>query len=163
MAHTLKTGKESFSKLYQSSYFDYIAEYPKLQKRFDEHMEAVSTIEDPVVANHLPLSKKKQCIDIGGGKGGLIKAVLDCHPHIKGGVFELPNVSKEEINELSNQYGERFEAFRGSFFDSLTFKSDALILKRVLHDWDDKHCIEILSNMREALTEDGELYIVETL
>ncbi|MCH9625952.1 MAG: Mitomycin biosynthesis 6-O-methyltransferase [Chlamydiales bacterium] len=149
--------------LYDTGYFDYIAKRPELQEGFDEHMRAVSAEEDPVVAASLPLGNKKHCVDIGGGKGGLLRAVLDYHSHIRGGVFDLPSVANVELANLSKQYQDRFEIFTGSFFETLPFSSDALILKRILHDWDDAQCVNLLSCCREALSEDGELYIVESV
>ncbi|MCH9610784.1 MAG: Multifunctional cyclase-dehydratase-3-O-methyl transferase TcmN [Chlamydiales bacterium] len=163
MGYTLKTGSPGFLNHYQTGYFDYIAEKPELQKGFDEHMRAVSAEENPIIAQALPLKHKKCCVDVGGGEGGLVRAILDAHPHANSAVFDLPNVANEALTELSEQYKERFEVFTGSFFDALPFQSDALVLKRVLHDWDDAKSTAILSRCRDALTEDGELYIVESI
>ncbi len=163
MSNTTKTGKTGFSKLYEKEYFEYISQIPELQEGFDRHMKAVSKNEDRVIAAKLPLQTRKQCTDIGCGKAGLLSAVLDCYPQIKGGAFELPGVAEEDIDKLSKKYQGRIEVFSGSFFDALPFCSDSIILKRILHDWDDERCVEILSRCREALTETGEIYIVESI
>ncbi|MCH9608753.1 MAG: Multifunctional cyclase-dehydratase-3-O-methyl transferase TcmN [Chlamydiales bacterium] len=165
MSQSLTTGETGFSKLYKQEYFEYIAQYPHLQAGFDSHMKAVSAKEDPMIAESLPLEQKKKMIDVGGGKGGLLRAILIKNSHISGGMFELPGVAKQEIDKLAQEFQERIEVFSGSFFEALPFKSDGIILKRVLHDWDDAHCIQILSHCREALVEGeaGEIYVVESL
>lgn len=161
--HTLKTGEPGFQKHYGKGYFDYIAEDPNMQASFDAHMEAVSEREDPLIAKALPLQKKQSCVDVGGGKGGVIRALLELHPDLKCGRTDLPGVAKEEMEELSERFSGRFSAIEGSFFESLNFESETLILKRVLHDWGDEACVNILSRCKEALLPGGELYIVETI
>lgn len=163
MSQSLTTGETGFSKLYKQEYFDYIARHPHLQAGFDSHMKAVSAKEDLIFAKSLPLAQKKKVIDVGGGKGGLLSAILMKNPHILGGIFELPGVAKQEKDKLAQEFQGRIEIFSGSFFEALPFKSDGIILKRVLHDWDDAHCVQILSHCREALVKDGEIYVVESL
>lgn len=164
MSQSLKTGETGFSELYKEEYFDYIARHPLLQAGFDSHMKAVSAKEDPIIAKCLPLEKKKKVVDVGGGKGGLIKAILDLNTDIVGGIFELPGASEQEIRELSQNYRNRLEVYLGSFFDDLPFKSDGIILKRVLHDWDDVNCIQILTRCRDALISNtSEIYVIESL
>jgi O-methyltransferase domain len=164
MSQSLTTGETGFSKLYKQEYFDYIAQHPHLRAGFDNHMKVVSAKEDPIIAESLPLTQKKKVIDVGGGKGVLLRAILMKHPHILGGMFELPEVAKQEIDKLAQKFQGRIEIFSGSFFEALPFKSDGIVLKRVLHDWDDAHCVQILSHCREALEdESSEIYVVESL
>ena len=164
MSHTLQTGESGFSKLYQQEYFDYISKDPHNQLRFDEHMKAVSAKEDLDIAKYLPLEDKKRVIDVGGGKGGLMKAILERFPETCGGVFDLEGVGEKELRENTKKFGQRFEAFSGSFFDPLPFEADSLILKRVLHDWDDKSSIQILKQCSKALASpNSKMYIVESV
>ncbi|PIS01378.1 MAG: hypothetical protein COT84_02715 [Chlamydiae bacterium CG10_big_fil_rev_8_21_14_0_10_35_9] len=164
MAQSMQTGKTGFFELYKEEYFEHIAKFPHLQAGFDSHMKAISAKEDPIIAEYLPLENKKKIIDIGGGKGGLIKAILEKYPDIIGGVFELPGVAEQDLESLSRQYRQRWEIFSGSFFNAFPFKSDALLLKRVLHDWDDASCVQILSHCREALEDSSsEVYVVESV
>ncbi|MCH9633029.1 MAG: Multifunctional cyclase-dehydratase-3-O-methyl transferase TcmN [Chlamydiae bacterium] len=164
MSQTLQTGEAGFSKLYKQEYFDYISKHSNLQARFDDHMKAVSAKEDLIIAKYLPLENRDKIIDVGAGKGGLIRAMLEKHPEIVGGIFDLKDVVEQESKALSKKYGKRLEVFSGSFFDPLPFKSDGLILKRVLHDWDDASCIQILSRCREALSDSSaKIYVIESL
>jgi len=164
MSQSLKTRETGFSQLYKEEYFEHISKFPHLQAGFDNHMKAISAKEDPIIAKYLPLENKNKIIDVGGGKGGLIRAVLEKHPNILGGIFELPDIDKQNIDNLAKEYKKRFEFFSGSFFNSLPFRSDALILKRVLHDWDDAKCIKILSNCRESLKDNSsEIYVIESI
>ncbi len=165
MSQSLTTGETGFSKLYKEEYFDYIADRPHLQSGFDSHMKAVSAQEDPIIAEFLPLDHKQKVIDVGGGIGGLLSAILRKNPHIAARLFDLPSVAKQEKQKLAQEFKGRIEFFEGSFFEPLSFTSDAIILKRILHDWDDSHCIQILSHCRNALIDNGsgEIYVIEAL
>lgn len=165
MSQSLTTGQTGFFALYKQEYFDYIALHPDFQAGFDSHMKAVSAKEDPVLAEFLPLGEKKKVIDVGGGRGGLLKAILLRNPHLSGGVFDLPGVATEEKHRLAQEFEGRIENFSGSFFEALPFSCEAIILKRVLHDWDDTRCVQILSHCRQALceTRSSEIYVIESL
>ncbi len=48
----------------------------------------------------------------------------------------------------------------GSFFDHIP-AADCLILKSIIHDWNDEHAIKILVNCRKALKKDGTILLIE--
>jgi hypothetical protein len=103
-------------------------------------------------------------MDVGGGSGELIGAVAKKYPSIRGTVFDLPRCA-----EVANRHFDRLGIsgragfLAGDFFQSIPSGSDAIILKSVIHDWNDERSCIILRNCRQALPRDGTLLLVERL
>ncbi|MBA0855940.1 hypothetical protein Goshw_021506 [Gossypium schwendimanii] len=83
-------------------------------------------------------------VDVGDGTGGLITEIVKVYPHIKGVNFDLPHVisTAPAYNGVSHIDGEMFHAISNI---------DAIIMKWILHDWDDEDCIKILKNCKKAI------------
>eukprot|EP00435_Cladocopium_sp_Y103_P053615 s414_g17.t1 len=90
-------------------------------------------------------------VDVGGGVGHLLSTILARHPGWKGIVFDLPKV----LEERDEAVDERMSFVAGSFFDEIP-KGDVLLLKWILHDWDDVHCRKILAKLRDAMQESSD-------
>lgn len=103
-------------------------------------------------------------MDVGGGSGQLVSAVLQNHPTMRGMVFDLPRCA-ESAKSLFREMGvsDRAEFIAGDFFESVPKGADTVLLKSVIHDWDNKHSAAILKNCREATGERGKLLLVERL
>lgn len=147
---TLKTGAEAFSLLYGEKYFDHLSKNPELQMSFDQHMRSVSQEENQILAKALPLKGVSHVMDVGGGEGGLLAAILDKHPAMRATLFDLPETIEAASAPLQKRYPGRISCLKGSFFEPIHAACDAVILKRVLHDWNDEQCIEILRNVKQA-------------
>ncbi|MCF2138500.1 MAG: acetylserotonin O-methyltransferase [Candidatus Lokiarchaeota archaeon] len=115
-------------------------------------------------------------LDIGGGKGVLLKKLLFKYPNTRGILIDLKeavNSAKSYLTQLLQQ--NRVELIVGDFFNNLKeilkYSSilkenpqrlvDSIFLSRVLHDWDDQRVIKLLSNCHTILKEDGKIYIIE--
>ncbi|XP_028766538.1 isoflavone-7-O-methyltransferase 9-like [Neltuma alba] len=88
-------------------------------------------------------------VDVGGGTGTTCRIISERHPNMKCIVFDLPQVVQNSSgsNNLSYVGGSMFE-----FIPS----ADVVLLKWILHNWDDESCIKILSKCKEAVTKKGE-------
>jgi SAM-dependent methyltransferase len=113
----------------------------------------------------LPAWDGIRCVlDIGGGKGAVLAAILTANPRIRGILFDRPSVV--ERAELSGELAplrDRCETAAGDFFRALPTRADAHLMCSVLHDWEDVEAIEILRRSREALQADGRLLICEMI
>jgi O-methyltransferase domain len=163
LGDTLKTGTESFSLLYGEGYFDHLSKQPDLQKAFDRHMRSVSFQENQILAGLLPLRGCTHLIDVGGGEGGLLAAILEKNSSIQASLFDLPETIDAVSATLKKKYPGRITCLKGSFFEPIRAACDAAILKRVLHDWNDAQCIDILKQVKGVLPPNGELYLIETV
>jgi hypothetical protein len=103
-------------------------------------------------------------VDVGGGHGALIRAILTVYRKVKGILFDAVPVSEGAKDRLNGDaLVARYEVVAGDFFQSVPSEGDAYILKNVLHDWDDEHCVTILKNCRSAMAENGRVLVVETV
>jgi hypothetical protein len=101
-------------------------------------------------------------VDVGGGRGALLAAILTRYPAVRGLVFDLPHVVAESPPLLEAAgVAERCQVVGGSFFEGVPQGADAYLLKTVLHDWDNEHAVRILRACRQASKTGGALVIVE--
>ncbi len=109
------------------------------------------------VCRALDLQGDERVIDAGGGLGVLAQQIRDAHPSVEVTVLERP-----EVVAMAPP-ASRVRWRSGSLFEPWETAADAVVLSRVLHDWDDAEALQILRHARAALPGDGRLYIVEML
>jgi hypothetical protein len=101
-------------------------------------------------------------VDLGGGVGNWLTALLNANPNLKGILFELPHVTKEAARRLNSAgLGARCEVVQGDFFESVPPGGDVYLLSHVVHDWDEAHCLTLLGNCRRVMRTGARLLIVE--
>jgi len=116
------------------------------------------------LARHYDFSGCKALMDVGGGYGALLVGPLEAHDHLRGFVFDLPVLSDAATAYLREQgVGDRATYLGGSFFESVPAVADCLMLKFILHDWNDETSRRILMHCREAMGEGGRVLIVERI
>jgi hypothetical protein len=109
------------------------------------------------VTRALDLRGDERVIDAGGGLGVLARRIIDAHPSAEVTVLERPEV----VAMATPASRVRWRA--GSLFEPWGGEADAVVLSRVLHDWDDAEALQILRRARAALFDGGRLYVVEML
>ncbi|MER6772862.1 methyltransferase [Streptomyces bacillaris] len=103
-------------------------------------------------------------VDVGGGEGTLLAAVLKATPGLHGTLLELPSAVEAGRQALAEAgVADRSEVIGGDFFDSVPPGRDAYLLKNIVHDWDDEPSRTLLRNIRDAMKEDSRLLLVETV
>lgn len=159
----LRTGEPAFDLAHGASFFEYLAAHPEINAAFDRTMTRVSHIENPIVARSYPFGRHAWAIDLGGGQGGLLAAVLDQHPGVRGVLFDQPQVIAAPEMLADSRFNGRWEAEPGDFFRTVPPGADVYMLKRIVHDWDDDEAIVILRNCREALRGEARLLIIDAV
>lgn len=143
-------GNEPFHLTHGEGLFDYLKKLENSDKQefeiFNNAMAEISRIEIDAISHNLSIpTGTKTVIDVGGGTGALIIALLGEHPELRGIIFDLP----ETVHNITN-IDSRCKAIGGSFFDKETIpEADLILLKRALHDWPDDKAVEILRNCSE--------------
>ncbi|KAM7275326.1 hypothetical protein ACFE04_017192 [Oxalis oulophora] len=120
---------------------------PRVNKLFNEAMASDSLfVASMVIKKHRNIFEGlESVVDVGGGTGRLAKAIAQEFPDMDYVVLDLPHVlvGLEDNNNLKYIEGDMF----------LTIPSaNAILLKWILHDWNDEECIQILKNCKEAIT-----------
>jgi DNA-binding transcriptional ArsR family regulator len=162
LGHALRTGEPGFVPAYGCRFWEYLANHPQEAASFAETMSRVSTLRDAVLASAYDFSDVRCLVDVGGGHGSLLCAVLARHPHVRGVLFDLPSVLEGAGEQLLTAgLGERCQAVAGDFLDAVPPDGDAYLLSWVLHDWDDETAVRILRNCRAAMSDTARLLLVE--
>lgn len=154
LGYSIATGNASFDMLYDTDYFSYLKKNPLLSTRFNDAMIIISAQENAIIAQKIPF--KGIVADIGGGTGQLLNNIAEAHNINAGILFDLPE-AVEQANNLHPTCSKQ----GGSFFEPIPCSADIFILKRIMHDWDDAHALEILKNVRNAMDENSRLYIID--
>ena len=156
LSYTIKTGKSTFEKIYAEKFFDYLDNHPDKLDKYHKAMFEYARDDYKNLSSLIDFSGHKVVLDIGGGYGALLKELKNQNQHLRCVLFDLPEVIK-------NVTIENIEKLSGSFFKEIPVKTDALILSRVIHDWDDQNAILILKNCYNSLQQGGKLYLIENL
>jgi hypothetical protein len=164
LIESVRSGKTAAQLLGLNNSFDLMGRSSENVAVFNAAMADLTRIVTPGIIRAYNFSEAGLLMDVGGGSGELVSAVLQAFPTIKGIVFDLPRCA-ESANTLFRQTGisDRAEFIAGNFFDAVPKGADTILLKSVIHDWDDGRSAIILGNCREATHERGKLLLVERL
>lgn len=161
MAHCVFEGTSAFPGVFGEPFFEYVARSPHSAALFHEGMAAVSDAENLPALAGCRLPRRGTVVDVGGGRGGFLLEVLRAAPGLSGVLFDEERVVTEHRLDVPETAG-RWTIRAGDFFRSVPY-GDVLVLKRVLHDWDDEQCVTILRNCRAALAPGGTVLVVESV
>jgi O-methyltransferase domain len=159
---SVRTGKPAFEQVHGQSLFEYLQEHPDAAAAFDAAMADLSRVWIAPVVDAYDFSPFSRVVDVGGGTGALLAAILSAHPDLRGTLFDLPHVvGGAERHLTSAGVGDRCEVVAGDFFDGVPAGGDAYLLANVIHDWDDEHAVRILRNCRAAIGTHGRVLLAE--
>lgn len=163
----IKDGKQDgFVREFGQRIFDYAADHPSYAEIFNQAMSSYSASQTSWVLealNGYDFSNIQQVCDIGGGHGHLLCNLLLIHPHLRGIVLEMQQVIQDKSLLWTNKMGispDRCRYVSGNMFNEVP-SSDAYFMKMILHDWDDKECLKVLSNIQKSSAAEARLFIIE--
>lgn len=102
-------------------------------------------------------------VDVGGGQGAFLQAILEQCPRTTGVLYDLPSVVAQANVSANPDVVARFESVSGDMFQSVPAGGDAYLLKRIIHDWSDEEALRILRNCRQAMSEGGKILLIEQI
>ena len=162
LLHTVRTGQSGFEAVYGQPLFDYYTTHPEAEGSGSARMRARSLLVARDLAPAALFADASTVIDVGGGIGTVVAAVLRAHPGLSGVLYERPPVARLAAPYLAEQgVDDRCRIVEGDFFASVPDGGDVYLLKSVLHDWDDDRCRTILTRCRAAMGPRARLVIVE--
>jgi hypothetical protein len=158
----ITTGRTGPEIAYGTPFFDHLRNHSHEADRFNRMMIATHGNESFVAACAYDFSWAHHVVDVGGGIGTLLLAVLGEHPHLTGTLFDLPEVAAHAQAHLADrEMLDRCDVASGSFLESVPPGADVYLLCRILHDWDDDTSARILRTCAEAMSPNSRLLIVE--
>ncbi|HEY3470530.1 MAG TPA: methyltransferase [Amycolatopsis sp.] len=152
LLHSITTGESGYRRRYGQDFWADLAAHPTLRASFDKQMDLRFRDQIPGIVAGYDWGRFATVVDVGGGTGTLLTAILAACPGTRGTLVDLappPGL------------GDRVETIAGSFFDPLPPGADAYLLSDILHDWDDEHAHRILARCVEAAPPDGRILVVE--
>ena len=150
------TAEAPFPGRFGTGFWEWLAEHPSERATFDAAMAGERLRPAERLAD-LEWSKGEVVVDVGGGNGALLAALIERRPELRGIVLDLPETVRDEA-----ALGDRVEFVPGSFFESVP-TGDAYILSGILHDWPDEDAARILRTIRAAAPAHARLLINESV
>lgn len=162
LEYSVRTGKPAWEHVTGLSSFEFFAQHPEQSATFNAAMAEHSRSVAPAIIASYDFSRFGTLVDVGGGDGTLVAAVLKATPGLRGVPFDLPAGVEMAAKTLDAAgVADRCDVLTGDFFTSVPEGADAYLLKSVIHDWDDERAVEILRSCRRAMPAAGTLLVVE--
>jgi hypothetical protein len=164
LIHSVQTGESAFRHVFGMSRYDYVSLHPEHAKIFNEAMANLTEFYNTTVRDCYSFSGIRKVVDVGGGDGSLVIALLQANPGMKGIVFDLPQVTERAQQRIRAAALEnRCEVITGDQFVSVPSGGDIYILSRCVNSFDNDRAIRLLKNCRAAMSEKAKLLVIERL
>jgi hypothetical protein len=159
LLHSVRTGESAFEHTFGMPLFRYMDDHPDLGVAYNNWMAKQSELQNGAVLGSYDFAAHHRVVDVGGGQGATLTAILEANPSVTGVLFDLPQVvSKVTLPETITQ---RCEIVAGDMLKALPAGGDVYLLKRVLMDWSDEIATDALMRCRDAMVEDGKVLVIE--
>ncbi|KAK4766094.1 hypothetical protein SAY87_007736 [Trapa incisa] len=137
--------------------FQYGATVPSFNDIFNRTMVALSTVEmEEILKVYRGFQGLNSLVDVAGGTGKCLSMIISKYPSIKGINFDLPHVVRQAPSYPGVEHVE------GDMFVGIP-QGEAIMIKEILHDWNDECCIQLLKNCYEALPAKGKVIAINTV
>jgi hypothetical protein len=150
------TRRETFDAKFGADFWSWLEQHPAERSAFDAAMAGGKERNATRLAE-LEWREGETVVDVGGGNGALLKALLELQPDLRGIVFDLPETVRDEAS-----FGERLNFVAGDFFKEVP-SGDAYLLSGILHDWDDERASAILQTIHRAASPGARLVATESV
>jgi predicted transcriptional regulator len=161
---SVKSGKKELNKKFNGEFFEYIKEDHELANNFNGSMNDLTQACIPAILAEYDFSGNSNIIDVGGGNGLFLSAILEKHKEAKGVLFDMDAVIESSTVDIQKAVSnDRCELVSGDFFNSVPEGGDLYILKFILHDWSDEKAMTILENCRKSMKKGTKLILIEFL
>lgn len=157
LVSSMKNGQASFTNTMGEPFFEYLKAHPDNAALFNSWMTANSNASADVIPVSYDFTPFDTVCDIAGGHGRLLKSILLAHPKLHGILFDMETVVKDH---MLTELGNRVTIVGGDFFIEVP-KADVLIMKHIIHDWNDDKAIQILKTCRKSMGQNSRLLILE--
>ncbi len=155
----------AFDSTHNQSFFPYLKENENFHKLFQSVMTNYSIRAGAEVAKAINFEDDKKIVDVGGGHGHMLFSILKANQHLHGCVFELhENYKGFQIEKQKTGLLDQRATFQsGNFMHEAIPRCDTIIMKNIIHDWDDENAVHILSACRQSLKNNGRIILAEIL
>ncbi|MEV6067601.1 methyltransferase [Nocardia sp. NPDC052001] len=161
---TIVAGAPAYPRRYGRSFWADLDAEPALRKSFDAQMKWRFQAMAGQIAEQFDWGRFTHIVDVGGGDGTLLMAILRAHTGVRGQVLDLaPTAALAAETFRAAGLTDRATALSGNFFDPLPTGADAYLLSDILHDWDDTHARAILAECAQAADPNSVVVVLEPI
>jgi hypothetical protein len=160
---SIKTGESARKAAYGTDGFGHLERDSEAAAVFDSAMVQLSCLVAAEVARTYDFKHIRSIVDVGGGRGALLHAILEAYPDVQGTVLDRPRAFADGDQWQNRDFGDRCTYVGGDFFHGVPHEADVYLLKNIIHDWDDDRATLILRNCRAAIPPRGKLLLVERI
>jgi C-methyltransferase len=158
LEHALRTGSPAVETVEAKGVWAYLQDHPDEARTFGHAMTAKAAADIAAIVAAYDFSRFATIADIGGGRGHLLRAILDAAPNARGVLFDRPQVI------TAGDFGhDRLTSQAGDFFVGPLPAADAYVLMDVIHDWPDAECVAILRAIRAAAGMGARVLVIENV
>lgn len=162
LLYSVRTGENAFRHVHGTDLWTYRASHPEENAIFNRSMASNAGRWSVAFGAAYDFGRFHTLVDVGGGDGTLLAAILAAHPGLNGVVFDQPHVVARAPALLAEAgVAERCRVVGGDFFAAVPSGGDAYVLRAVIHDWEDEEAGRILAAIRQAIRVDGTLLLIE--
>jgi hypothetical protein len=159
LEYSIRTGKTAFSDAYGEEFFDYCATHREVEAEFDAGQAGTAEGVAKAILDAFDFRPFSKIIDVGGGTGRLLNAVLTQNPTAEGVLMDRPTVVDKAV--LDPEISPRVKVLGGDFFESVPEGGDCYLMRRIIHDWDDDNSLRILNNIKRVMLPSAKIVLVE--
>ena len=160
LPEAVRTGRAVFSRVHGLGFWDYLAAQPEEGARFDAAMSGGAE-RARMLMELRDLSSLTTLVDVGGGQGRLLATALAATPHLRGILFDQPQViARAEPILTAAGVRERCTLVGGDFFAEVPAGGDAYVLASIIHDWPDEEALAILGACYRAMRPGARIWLI---
>lgn len=160
----VRGGCPMYDRFFGLPFWEDLEDHPDRRRAFDGLMREQLELPAPHIAAAYEWEDVRHVVDVGGGTGALLAAILERSPHVRGTLVDLPRTAEQARGLIrTRKISDRVTVVGRSFFEPLPSGKDVYILNIVLHDWPDASAISILQRCAEAAFPSGRVLVIESL
>jgi hypothetical protein len=164
LLYSVQTGQGSFRHLFGEGVFEHLSKHPQQAAVFDAAMSSIHGKETALMADAYDFGQFQTLCDVGGGNGSTLSTILQRNPKLQGVLFDLAHVVERARPKVAEAgVADRCQFVSGDFFQQVNVTASAIMMRHIIHDWDDARCITILKNCRDAVGPNGKVLVVESI
>lgn len=165
LGDAIRTDECPFTMVHGESFYSRLGSASSAQAQaFHAAMQETTDPDNGDLLDVLDLSEAKRIVDVGGGRGGLLRDILRHNEHLHGVLFDIESVVGDPVPQLlSGDLSGRCDVVAGDARESVPADADVYVLRYVLHNWDDEACVRILSRCVEAARPGTRVVVIERL
>jgi hypothetical protein len=160
---SLRNGQPSFASVNQSPLYKYLGEHPETGSSFNRFMTMQSKLQNAAIIANYDFSGVQTVVDVGGGHGATLAAILEKHLNLQGVLIDLPEVVSNASVLVTSKFADRCRVIGGDVLGSITTSGDIFIIKRVIMGFSNENATKVLRNCRAVMHLHSKVLVIDPM